>query len=369
MGKKVRIGLIGTSWWVDLMYVPSLMSHPAAEVVGVCGRNAARAAEVAQKFGDAKVFTDYRQLIRQGGLDALIVASPDDLHYEMTMAAIDAGLHVLCEKPLAGNAVHAREMHVRAEAAKLKHMILFTWRWQPHWRYLKHLVDGGFIGRCYHAEFQFIGGFALDAGYKWRFDGARANGITGDLGSHMIDFARWYLGDITEVMADLSTFIDQSETATPPPAPVNDVGLLTLQFASGARAQITASAVSRRGDEDVRIVVALHGETGTIEVRHSYFGVDAGVTIRAIRDGEPSFANLAVPAAFLEGGVDPRELFDPYVKQSAGPRAFVDAILTDTAAAPGFDVGVRVQEVVDAALRSSAGKRWISLGEGRAGAS
>jgi len=364
MSKKVRIGLIGTSWWVERMYIPSLMSHPAAHVVRVCGRDAARAAGVAAKFGNADVFTDYRRMIDAGGLDAVIVASPDDLHYEMTMAAIDAGLHVLCEKPLAGSAADARRMHERAEAAGLKNMVLFTWRWQPHWRYLKHLVDSGFIGRCYHAEFQFLGGFALDAGYKWRFDGARANGVTGDLGSHMIDFAFWYLGDVTEVMADLSTFIDQSTTASPPPPPTNDVGLLTLAFAGGARAQITASAVSRRGDEDVRILASLHGSDGTIEMQHTFFGIDGGVRIRGVRAGEPSFTNLTVPAEFLEGGVDPRDLFDPYVKQSAGPRAFVDAILADTAAVPGFDVGVRVQEVVDAALRSSVERGWVGVANG-----
>src|SRR6187200_464765 len=92
MDKTVRIGLIGTSWWVDLMYLPSLMSHPAARVVGVCGRDAARAGEVAKKFG-AKVFTDYRQLVASGEIDAIVVAAPDDLHYEMTVAAIEAGLH------------------------------------------------------------------------------------------------------------------------------------------------------------------------------------------------------------------------------------------------------------------------------------
>ncbi len=361
MAEKVRLGLIGTSWWVDLMYAPSLMSHPAARVVAVCGRNATRASEVAEEFGGAKVFTDYRQLIASGELDAVVVAAPDDLHYEMTMAAIDAGLHVLCEKPLAGNASRAREMLKRVEAARLKHMVLFTWRWQPHWRYVKHLIESGFIGRCYHAEFQFLGDFALGSEYKWRFDGRRSNGITGDLGSHMIDFARWYLGEARRVTADLPTFIDQSATANPSPTPVNDVGLVTLEFAGGARAQIRVSAVSRLGDEGVRIVASFHGEAGTLEVRHTYFGVDAGAVIRGVRKDEPSFARLEVPAQFLEGGVNPQQLFDPYVKQSAGPRAFVDAILADTPPSPGFDVGVRVQEVVDAALRSNAEKRWVSL--------
>ncbi len=361
MTQEVRIGLIGTSWWVDLMYIPSLTSHPNVKVPSVCGRNAARAGEVAAKFGGAKVFTDYRQLIRSGEIDAVIVSTPDDLHYEMTMTAIDAGLHVLCEKPLACNAQHALEMYNSAEAAGVKHMILYTWRWQPHWRYLKSLLDAGFIGRCYHADFEFLGGFALDAGYKWRFDGRRSNGITGDLGSHMIDFARWYLGDVAEVTADLSTFIDQSATAKPPPTAANDVGLLTLSFVSGARAQIRVSAVSRLGDEGVRIAASLHGETGTIEIRHTYFGRDAGVVFRVVREGDPSFADIEIPAAFLEGGVNPRELFDPYLKQSAGPRLFADAILSGSRPEPGFDVGVRVQEVVDAALTSNAERRPVSL--------
>ncbi|MCP4383661.1 MAG: Gfo/Idh/MocA family oxidoreductase [Hyphomicrobiales bacterium] len=363
MEKRVRIGLISTSWWVDFMYLPSLTSHPSADVVGVCGRNAERAKEVAQKFGDAAVFTDFRALINAGGLDAIIIATPDDQHYDMTMAAIAAGLHVLCEKPLAGNAAQAREMYEAAEAAGVKHMVLFTWRWQPHWRYLKQLVEGGFIGRCNLAEFQFLGDYGHETAYSWRFDGARANGVTGDLGSHMIDFARWYLGEITGVIADLPTFVDRSATATPPPEPANDVGLLTLDLASGARAQILVSAISRRGDEDVRVAVTLHGEAATIEMREVFFGANAGATIRVARAGGDPLSDLEVPAEFLEGGVDRNDLLGPYAKQSAGPRAFVDAILADTVAVPGFDVGVRVQEVVDAALQSNAERRWISLAD------
>jgi predicted dehydrogenase len=360
MSRSVRIGLIGTSWWVDLMYIPSLMSHPAARVVGVCGRDAARAGEVAGKVG-ARVFSDYRELIASGDVDAIVVAAPDDLHHEMTIAAIDAGLHVLCEKPLAANASLAREMLERAEASRVKHMVLFTWRWQPHWRFIKQLVDSGFLGRCYFARLEFLGGFALDDGYKWRFDGRRSNGVTGDLGSHLIDFAQWFLGDVTSVSANLPSFIDQSTASTLAPTPVNDVGLLTLEFACGARAEIAASAVSRLGDEGVRVSASLHGEEGTLEICHTYFGVNAGVVIRGVRKGEQAFSNLEIPPSFFEGGVEPQLLFDPYAKQSAGPRAFIDAILTDTPAVPGFDVGVRVQQVVDAALQSNAEQRSIRL--------
>jgi predicted dehydrogenase len=366
MGSKIRIGLIGTSWWVDLMHAPSLLSHPSARVVGVCGRDQDRASQVAQKFG-AKVFADYRQLIASRELDAIIIAAPDDLHYEMTMAAIDAGLHVLCEKPLADNAPHAREMLERIEAAQLKHMVLFTWRWQPHWRYIKQLVESGYLGRCYHAQFEFLASFALDEGYKWRFDGRRSNGVTGDLGSHLIDFAQWYLGEVRSISADLPTFIDQSSTTNPSPTPVNDVGLMTLEFVGGARAQIRASAVNRLGDEGVRVSASLYGEEGTLEIRHTYFGINAGVVIRGTRKTEQTFDKLEIPAEFFDEGVDPRQLFDPYVKQSAGPRAFIDAILADVPASPGFDIGVRVQEVVDAALLSNAEHRRVDLAGHSAG--
>ena len=92
---------------------------------------------------------------------------------------------------------------------KVKHMILFTWRWQPHFRYLKQLVDDGYLGRCYHADFRFLGGFGRQSEYSWRYDSHRSNGVVSDLGAHMIDFARWYIGDVAKVSAHLATFVDR----------------------------------------------------------------------------------------------------------------------------------------------------------------
>lgn len=357
---KVRVGIIGTSWWVDLMYVPSLLSHEAVEVVAVCGRNLQRAQEVASKFGAPRIFQDYRQLIKESRCDAVVIATPDDLHCEMTIAAIEAGLHVLCEKPLAGNASDAMLMHDRATAAGVQHMVLFTWRGQPHWRYAKHLIESGFIGRCRHAQFRFLGSFALDPGYKWRFDGRRANGVTGDLGSHMIDFARWYLGEVGAVRADMRTFVDQTTDAATV-EPVNDVGFVSLEFIGGARAEITASAVSLLGDEGVRVSAAFYGDDGTLEIDHPYFGANGGAKIRGLKKDEECFADMSVPASFLPDGVGGGQVLDPYVKQSAGPRQFIDAILGNATIETDFWVGVQAQRVVDAAIISSREDRWVRL--------
>ncbi len=254
----------------------------------------------------------------------------------------------------------ARRMHERAVAAGVRHMVLFTWRAQPHWRYVKQLIDDGYVGRCHHAEFRFLGGFALEPGYHWRFDGRRANGVTGDLGSHLIDLARWYLGEISAVRADLRTFVDQSAKADPPPLPANDAGFLSLEFAGGARADVVASAVTLLGDEGVRMTASFYGDNGSIEVRHPFFGTDAGPVIRSLRRGDPAFSVLPVPSAYYPEGADSAGLFDPYLKQSAGARQFIDAIVVGGPVETDFSVGVAVQKVVDAALVSAAERRWVT---------
>ena len=96
-----------------------------------------------KQYGIAKTYTDYRALLADRSLDGVIIATPDDEHLSMTLAAIDAGLDVLCEKPLANSAADARRMLDAAEAKGIKHMVIFTWRWQPHYQYVKSLIDDG----------------------------------------------------------------------------------------------------------------------------------------------------------------------------------------------------------------------------------
>jgi predicted dehydrogenase len=155
MNDTVRVGMIGTSYWADFM-LQWLTSHPQAVPAAVCGRQRPRAEEVAAKFAIPRVYTDYREMLAQGGLDAVIIATPDDEHYPMAMAALDAGLHVLGEKPMALNLPQARAMLAKAEAAGVKHMLNYSWRFLPHFRYLRQLVAGGFVGQVYDAHFRYL---------------------------------------------------------------------------------------------------------------------------------------------------------------------------------------------------------------------
>ncbi len=93
MDKKVRFGMIGTSYWSEV-HIQVLKKHPGADLSALCARNQVRTAEIAQKYAIPHIYSDYRQMIEQAGLDAIVVCSPDDLHYAMTMQALEKGLHV-----------------------------------------------------------------------------------------------------------------------------------------------------------------------------------------------------------------------------------------------------------------------------------
>lgn len=138
MADKVRVGIVRTSWWAKLMYLPSLQSHPGAEIVAICGRDRGRTEALAQTYGIPPVFTDYGEAIERGNLQALIISTPDDLLRPIALRALEADLHVLCEKPLANSAYQAKVMWEKAEAAGVKHMVLFTWRWMPHFAYRRY---------------------------------------------------------------------------------------------------------------------------------------------------------------------------------------------------------------------------------------
>jgi UDP-N-acetylglucosamine 3-dehydrogenase len=245
--EQIRVGVIGTSWFNDLLHLPALKSHSRARIAAVCGRNLVRAEEMAHKYDAEQAFTDYRAMLDQGNLQAVVIAVPDDLHYPMTMDVLDAHLHVYCEKPLAMNAGQAQKMLAKAQAAGVKHMVGFGWRNMLHFRYLRQLVDEGYIGQCYYAEFRFAGGYARNADYGWRFDPQRGTGIMGDLASHMIDLARQLLGDITAVQARLTTHVDKPGADGQPMDTANDSAQLLVEFSTGARGTIIANAIAYTG--------------------------------------------------------------------------------------------------------------------------
>ena len=360
MSEIIRVGVINTSWWADMMYLPALQSHPLAETVAICGRNRQRAEEMAAKYHIPRVFVDFQEMIKHGGLDAVIVAPPDEFHYEMTLAALEAGLHVLCDKPLAMNAKQAGEMYDKAEAAGVKHMVLFTYRWMPFFQYFHDLIAGGYIGRCYHFDMIFFNGFGRDKEYRWRFDPNRSNGVLGDQGAHMIDMARWLTGDIASINARLGYYIDRMGENGEPTESANDTAILLTEFSSGAQGVIQVSAVAYDADRGMHQIVQMYGEAGSLEINVPYQGHEAGAVIRGVRSGEKRFETLEVPDVYW-GGVNRSDPYGVFTQHSVGPRLFIDAILENRPVSPNFYDGYKAQQVIDAANVAARSGRSVTI--------
>lgn len=307
---------------------------------------------MAKKYGIPRVFSDYREMIEKAKVDAVVVATPDDLHYPMTMAALDAGLHVVCEKPMALTVQQAKEMYEKAEAKGVKHMVFFQYRWRPAYRAVRQSLDEGRVGRQFHCNMRYLGGYGAKHQYTWRFDRQRSIGALGDLGSHMIDLARWFGGDIAQVSSQLSVFVDRPGADGQPPQPANDAGVLVLRFVNGAQGMIQVSAVANVGERGQEQHVILHGEDGTLEATCEQ--------VQGVHRGEQAFHTLPVPDAFW-GDANRDKYFDIFCRLPIGDRLFIDAILDDLPLAPSFYDGLKAQEVISAAIESHETGRWVTV--------
>ncbi len=362
MADKVRIGIVGTSWWADLMHLPASKSHPTAELVAICGRNRDRAREMAEKYQIAQVFTDYQEMITHGGIDGIVVSVPDDLHYEITIKAIEAGVHVLCEKPLAMSAGQAREMYEKAEKANIKHMTCFTHRWMPATRYLRRLITEGYIGRCLSAEFRYVSGGGRGGDYKWRFDRKRSLGALGDFGAHMIDLAFWLVGEISTVGAHLMTSVNRHGPDGEALDSTNDSALLLTEFQNGGHGVINVSKVAHIGDRGQEFRIVLHGEKGTLEVDSN---MRDGYKVYGAKNDEKKLTAHRIPDDIL-CGIDQdspvmQQLQQVFTEQPAGCRLFVDAIAEDRKISPSFYDGLQAQKVIAAAIESDKRRQFVSL--------
>jgi len=366
MANSVRIGVIGTSVFADCLHMEGLATHPRAELVAVCGRNRGRAEALAAKYSVDAVFTDYGEMIANGGLDAVVIVTPEDTHFPMAMAAIEAGLHVSCEKPLALNAREARIMLQAAEAAGIVHMVGYLHRWRPSARYMRALIDDGYLGPVFDCHALLQAGIASDGTYGWRFDSRHANGALSDVGSHMIDLLRWLVGDIARVSASVQTFVAHESAPDGESHPANDSAVLALEFSNGAHGTIHASLVAHVADDIVQEHVMLHGRDGTLEESYNLRGSDpparfrTEVTVRGARREESLMANLPLPPRYWDG-LGRGDPFDMLNKRDVGDRMWVDAILSGHSVSPNFFDGLKAQEVIDAAFESSATGQWVDL--------
>ncbi len=367
MSERVRVGVVSTSWWADAMYLPALDAHPGADVVAVCGRNRERADAFAARWGIPQVYTDAGALIGSGEIDALVVASGHESHYPITMEALEAGLHVLCEKPLALRYGHAEEMAALAAEKGVTHCTPFTYRFMPTNRYINELIEDGYIGRPYHLNLRYYTGYARTPGYGWRHDRAySATGVLGNIASHFFYLAYWWFGEVTDVFCLAGEFVDRpSETPEGEPYDRTEDGAYTLlRFANGAQGLVQASAVCTEETAfGQRHEFDLHGEEGTLR---SVIDWDRRQDVEGTRRGEGPTRPLELPEhvwGAARSDTVHNTYRDVFRVEDHMTRGWLNAIAEGQPFSPSLEDGAVVQRIIDAAALSAAEGRWVAVQE------
>lgn len=240
---------------------PRFFELPLAPVMrALCGRNAARVAEAADRFGWESTETDWTRLVARPDIDLVDVCTPGDSHAEIAVAALEAGKHVLCEKPLANTVAQAQAMADAAERAAehgVRAMVGFTYRRVPAIALARRLVADGRIGEVRHVRAQYLQDWITDpqAPMSWRLEKERAgSGALGDIGAHIVDLTQYITGErITRVTALLETFVKQRPLPEAPSAArlggesgngaSARTGTVTVDDASAFLARFTGGAV------------------------------------------------------------------------------------------------------------------------------
>jgi predicted dehydrogenase len=327
-------------------------------LVALCDNNPATLQQAARDTGVTAISQDYHEIIQRDDVQAVIVATPNLFHKPIALAAIAHGKHVLCEKPLAMNYADAREMALAADAADVRHMTAFTYRFVPAMRYLAHLVARGDLGEPYHfrsCRLQDWGARNLG----WRQVKALAGtGELGDMLSHRIDFAQRLVAPIQRLVASTKILVHDRQGA---PSDLDDWVAIIAEFHGGATGVLESSKLASGRNESWRSLdyVEINGSAGTFE-----FTTGKWDELQYGKVGGPGMRRLPVPKEFwvYPGSARDPSVGDPLITFRYDQAfEFIDAIRNQRPCVPSFWDGVRTQAVLDAAVLSAERRTWVDL--------
>ena len=356
----IRLGVVGVGFG-SLVQIPGFQSE-GVEVVAVCARREERAKEAAATFDIPNVFTDYHELVAFNHLDAVSVVTPIPLHHPVTIAALEAGKHVLCEKPFALNTAEAKEMRDLAVRSGKTAMVAHEFRWASARRRVRELIEEGYIGDLRMALVRLLRSDAATPPTRFRPDrdlNVHGGGQLFSSGSHYVDCLRDWFGEVETVSGELLSYVPErgsGESAVV--VDVDDTFLATLHFASGGIAHVTNSRALPFGDDST---IEIYGSQGTLVTPQR--GTNPGNPsahgeLFGARLGQGEIAALEIPER-LEPFIDDRD--DRLMCFRLLVREFLAGIEVGSSPSPNFDDGLRCQQILQAISESSRTGRRIAI--------
>lgn len=380
----IGYGFMGAAHSQGWRVAPRFFDLPATpEMTLLVGRNPEGVAAAAEKLGWAETATDWRDAVARDDIDVIDIVTPGDSHVEIAIAALEAGKHVLCEKPLANSAAEAQAMADAAERAAAKGvyaMVGFTYRRVPAATFARDLVASGKIGEVRQVRAAYLQDWLVDpqVPLAWRLQKHLAgSGALGDIGAHAIDLAQFITGQrLTSVSGMMETFVKQrpkiaevsglSGTASDEmgDVTVDDLALFTGRFDGGAVGSFEATRMSTGRKNALRIEVA--GSTGAISFdlenlnELGYYDATAeagmqGFTRILVTEPEHPYMDAWWPTGHMLG-------YEHGFTHQA--RDFIEGVVGATQPTPSFADGLQVQQVLDAVERSAeSGSVWVATSD------
>lgn len=272
---EIGVGMLGYAFMGKahshaMLTIPHMIYPPPAipKLAAIAGRNEEAVKEAAKRYGYAKYYTDWRKMVSDDSVQLLDNGGPNDAHAEPCIVAAKAGKHILCEKPLGRTADESKRMRDAIGEAGVKNMVAFNYRFVPAIRQIRKLVDSGALGQIYHFRAVYLQEWIMPhygTPMIWRLQKATAgSGALGDLGAHIIDLARYLVGEIATVSAMTKTFIKERPDGKGGmgTVDVDDAFASVVEFENGALGTIEASrfAAGRKNGQRIEI----NAEKGTI---------------------------------------------------------------------------------------------------------
>jgi predicted dehydrogenase len=372
----LRVGVVGYAFmgaahahaWRTAARVFDLPLEPV--MAALCGRDAAAALAAAERQGWASVETDWQALIARDDIDLIDVCTPGDSHAPIAIAALQAGKHVLCEKPLANTVPQAEAMTAAADQAArrgVRSMVGFNYRRVPAIALAREIVAAGRLGSIRHVRASYLQDWLTDPSFPltWRLQAERAgSGALGDLGAHIVDLAQYLTGEpISGVSGTTETFVSQR------PRPAGGSGPVTVDDAAAFTARIgsalgTFEATRFAAGRKNALRIELNGELGSLAFDlerlnelefHDHTADPLTGGFRRILATEPGHR-------YLSGWWPPGHVLGWDVTFSHEIADLVTAIATGRDPQPSFADGLQVQRVLDAVQRSAASEgTWITV--------
>ncbi|MEV4496412.1 Gfo/Idh/MocA family oxidoreductase [Micromonospora arborensis] len=388
--KELRVGMVGYAFmgaahsqaWRTVNRVYDLPAR--ARMALICGRDTAKVADAADRLGWDAHTTDWRDLINRDDIDVVDICTPGDSHAEIALAALAAGKHVLCEKPLANTVAEARAMTAAADVARatgVRSMCGFNYRRVPAVTMMRQMVADGRLGVIRHVRAVYLQDWIVDPQFPlvWRLQKDRAgSGALGDIGAHIIDLTQFVTGQrISGVSAVTETFVKErplpaessglaasvdGHAAPTGPVTVDDAAVFVARLDGGALATYEASRFATGRKNALR--VEINGSLGTVvfdleRLNELEFydatrpAVEQGFNRILVTEGEHPYMSAWWPPGHIIG-------YEHSFTHEM--RDFIEAVANGVDPTPSFADALQVQLVLDAVTRSAElGSSWTEV--------